>query len=216
MRTVVLVCGLLLAGTAQAGNGIDGWGRISVGGGVRWVPNWWFVDHAAMAGTPVVEQMPVGPQGVLSFGYGVSQWLEVSVDVFGGWEAFALQGLDGQKLSYSSFTGAAMLGGRLVGRDLFGKGVSPWLSVQGGGLFTAVSGPNIEITERLLPSFAAGGGVDVRFADRYGVSFDVRYLHGRSYVPPVSGINVGGVWFTVSFVIYFPPEPKQDLAVPGF
>lgn len=214
MRTVVLSL-LLVSGVAHA-SGIDGWGRISIGGGMRWVPNWWFVDHAAMYGTPVVEHLAIGPQGNLSFGYGVSPWLEVSVDVFAGYEGFSLQAMDGQRLNYGSFTGAAMLGGRLVARDLFIKGFSPWLSAQGGGLLTTLTGPNIEISERLLPSFAVGGGFDIKFSERYGISLDGRYLHGRSYVPPISGINVGGVWVTLSFVIFFPPEPKREPAVPGF
>lgn len=215
MKRVVLLVAVVLAGAAHAG-GIDGVGRISIGGGLRWIPNWWFLEHAEAAGYPAIDHVPLGGHGVASFGYGVSSWLEISIDVFGGYQAFALQGMDGGRREYSSFTGAAFLGGRLVARDIFGKGFSPWLSAQAGGLLNTLSGPDIEIPERLMPSFAVGGGFDVRFTERYGLSIDARYLHGRSYVPPISGINVGGMWFTVSFVIFFPAEAKRDLAVPGF
>ncbi|MGV3619779.1 MAG: hypothetical protein ACO1OB_03120 [Archangium sp.] len=215
MKRVVLSL-LMLAASSSFASGIEGWGRISVGGGPRWIPNWWFVDNAAMAGTPVINHVPLGGHGNASFGYGVTAFLEVTVDIFAGYEAFALQGLDGQRMEYGSFAGAAMLGGRLVAKDIFGKGFSPWLSVQGGGLLSSLNGPNVEIFERLMPSFAAGGGFDIRFNERYGMSVDARYLYGRSYVPPISGINVGGMWFTVSVVFFFPPDSKRDLAVPGF
>lgn len=206
----------MLLATSSLASGIDGWGRISVGGGLRWIPNWWFVDRAAEAGRPVIDHVPLGGHGNASFGYGVSSWLEVSVDIFGGYQAISLQHPEGRRLEYGSFAAAAMLGGRLVAKDIFGKGFSPWLSVQGGGLLSSISGPEIEIPERLMPSFAAGGGFDIRFTEHYGLSLDARYIYGRSYVPPISGINVGGLWVTLSVVFFFPPDAKRDLAVPGF
>ena len=72
--TVVLLSG------AAFGEGIDGLGRISVGGGFRWVPNWYFSEHAAAVGTPVIPGLTGGPQLNASFGYGVAPVLEVLAD----------------------------------------------------------------------------------------------------------------------------------------
>ncbi len=205
---------LLLASGAQASS-IDGAGRISIGGGLRWVPNWWLVERAAEAGTPVVDHLQLGPSGIASFGYGVAAWLELAIDLFVGWEQFSTLQPDGAKNVYSSLMGAGMVGARLVGKQLWGP-VSPWLTAQGGALFSSLAGPGIDNGEVLAPAFAAGGGLDVQLSDRYGLSFDVRYVYGRNYLEGISGMNVGGVMGTLSFVIFFPPEPKRELVVPGF
>ncbi|HEY0882340.1 MAG TPA: hypothetical protein VGD87_12445, partial [Archangium sp.] len=70
--------------------------------------------------------------------------------------------------------------------------------------------------ERVLLAVSAGGGLTWRITDRYGLTLDVRYMFARSAIWPISGINVGGVWFGLSFNIFFPPAPKRDLDVPGF
>ena len=214
MRRAVLWCALLLAGSAFAG-GVENAGRISIGAGARWIPNWWLSDRATLAGTPLVDHVGVGPSLVASFGYGVTPWLELSVDFFGGWEPLAIKQSDGTTGRFNSFMGAGAIGGRLIGKKLWGP-VSPWLSVQGGGLFSSLSGPNVAHQEKFQPSVFAGAGIDVNVNSTYGLSFDVRYLYGRNYFPGISGFNAGGVMASVSFVIFFAPDQKRELEVPGF
>ena len=214
MRNVLL--GVLLLSSAAMGEGIDGWGRVSVGGGFRWVPNWHFIAKAAEAGTPVIPGINGGPQLTASFGYGVTASLELTVDLFGSYETFALTLPDDQKDEYTSAIYGAVLGGRLVGSNVFFKGFMPYLALQAGPMLSSISSRVNPLPERVLLAFCAGGGLTYRFADRYGITLDAKYIYARSAVPPISGINVGGVMFSAMFTIFFPPPPKRDLDVPGF
>lgn len=210
-RSMAVVALLLVAAPARAG-GIEGWGRISVGGGYRWVPNWYFAEKAAAAGRPIEVASPGGPQGTASFGLGVNAWLEVAIDLFGGYEAFTLAPQE----HFTSVSYGALLGGRLVGTDVLFKGFMPYLVLQAGPLLAQVTSAQSQGQEKLMGSLAAGAGATWRFAERYGVSLEAKWYYGRHFVTDISGINVGGVWFTASFTIFFPPAPKRDLDVPGF
>lgn len=211
-----LWCLVLLLSSAAMADGVEGGGRVSFGGGFRWVPNWWFIDHAAAAGTPVIPGLSGGPQATASFGYGVSANLEISIDLLGSFETFALALPDGVRDEYTSAVYGAQVGGRLVGSNVPFKGLMPYLTVQAGPLLSNISSKANPQTERVLLAFSAGGGLTWRFAERYGLTLEARYMNARSAVSPISGINVGGVWFGVMFNIFFPPGPKRDLDVPGF
>jgi hypothetical protein len=211
-----LLLGVLLLSQAAFAEGIDGWGRISAGGGFRWVPNWYFIGKAADAGTPVVPGISGGPELTASFGYGVSSALELSIDLVGGFETITLARQDGQQEEYISQIYGIQLGGRLTGSNVFFKGFMPYLSVQAGPLLSAITGTVNPQTERLLLAISAAVGATYRFTDRYGLSLEARYINSRSVLSPISGINVGGVAFSVLFTVFFPPPPKRDLDVPGF
>ncbi|MDP1828343.1 MAG: hypothetical protein Q8L48_34055 [Archangium sp.] len=211
-----LLLGVLLLSSTALADGIDGWGRISVGGGFRWIPNWYFIDRAAQAGTPVLPGLSGGPQLTASFGYGVSSALELSIDLFGGFETINLALPDGQKQEYTSGAYGVLLGGRFTGNNVFFKGFMPYLAVQAGPLLSAITSRVNSQPERVLLAFSASAGATWRFADRYGISLEARYINSRSVLSPISGINVGGVAFSALFTIFFPPPPKRDLDVPGF
>jgi hypothetical protein len=213
MKKAVLLSTLLLAGSASA-SGVENAGRISIGAGARWVPQWWFIEHAATAGTPVVEFMPFGPSLVGSFGYGIAPWLELSIDLLGGWQPLAIQRSDGI-YRYNSFMGAGAIGGRLIGKKLWGP-VSPWLTAMGGGLFSSLSGPDVAHQENFKPTFIGGAGIDINVNEHYGLSIDVRYLYGRNMFSGITNFNAGGVMLTISFVMFFAAEQKRELDVPGF
>jgi hypothetical protein len=214
MKRSLLLFVLLSAATASA-EGIDGVGRITLGGGFRWVPNWWFQDKAALAGTPVVGGINGGPQLTASFGYGVSSQFEIAIDLLGSFEGFTLQKLEGAGTDeYTSAAYGAQAGARWY--PAISKVILPYLTVQAGPLLSNISGGTEPQAERVLLALSAGGGVTWRVTDHYGVSLDVRYMYARSVLAPISGINVGGVWFGLSFNIFFPPAPKRDLDVPGF
>lgn len=214
MRQLLLA--VVLVSSAALGEGIDGMGRISLGGGFRWVPNWWFIEKAAEYGTPVIPGINGGPQLTASFGYGVSSVLELSIDLLGSYETFTLQLPDGQRAEYTSSMYGAALGGRLAGRDVFFQGFMPYLALQAGPLLSNISRKADPIPERVLFAFFASAGATYRFSDRYGITLEARYVLARNSVPPISGINVGGVLFSAMFTIFFPPAPKRDLDVPGF
>ncbi len=196
---------------AQRTDSVQGWGRISVLGGYRWVPNWYFADRAAQAGFPVAKASPGGPLGIASFGYGVFDSLELAVDLFAAWETFELT----DYAPFSATTYGAMLGPRLTKRNLF-PGFTPYVGVEGGPTLALVSSNSISNPERLLGGLAAVGGFHWAFHDRWAISFDVRWIYARSAVPGISGINVGGVLFSLGVSTFFAPSPKRELDVPGF
>jgi hypothetical protein len=214
MRKVSLV--VMLLSTAAFAEGIDGLGRISIGGGFRWVPNWWFTERAAEFGAPVLPGLTGGPQANASFGLGVSPVMELTIDLLGSFETITLQLPDGNRDEITSAMYGAMLGGRLSSTNVFFKGFMPYLQVQAGPLLSNVSSKAFPTPERVLLAVSASGGATWRFSDRYGITLDARYVLARSAVSGVSGLNVGGVLFSAMFTIFFPPPPKRDLDVPGF
>jgi hypothetical protein len=215
MKRFLLLFALLASGASWA-QGIDGWGRLSIGGGFRWVPNWWFQSHAADAGTPVIPTIDGGGQGTASFGFGVSTNLELSVDLLVGYQTFSLATPGGDPNPYTSLTAGALLGGRLVGTDVFFKGFMPYLSLQTGPVLSAISSRDGALPEKVNLGLSAAGGATVKIAERYGFTLEVRYLQARNAVPGISGINAGGVLFSVMFTYFFAPSLKRDLDVPGF
>jgi hypothetical protein len=215
MKRFAVVLALLVSGASWA-QGIDGWGRISAGGGFRWVPNWWFQEKSAALDRAMIPTIDGGGQGTASFGLGVSSMLEISVDLVLGYQTFALHNPDGDSNPYTSLTAGALLGGRLVGTDVFFKGFMPYLSLQAGPVLSAISSHDQMVPEKVNLGLSAAGGATVKIGDRYGFTLEVRYLQARNAVPGISGINVGGVWFTAMFTYFFAPALKRDLDVPGF
>lgn len=209
---LMLLCSL----SAHAGGSIDGLGFISVGGGYRWLPNWWFQSKAAEKGTPVVPGVDGGGVGLATFGLGVSQVLAVSISLLGAYTGFELQSGDGSRAQYSSSTFGGMLGGRLMGCDVIVKGLCPYLDVQAGPVLLVIGAPNVTVPEKAVVGLSAAGGAMIRFTPQYGLTLEVRYLQARTSVPDISGINAGGVWFTAMFTFIFPPTIKHELEVPGF
>jgi hypothetical protein len=201
---------------AAEASGVDGLGRVSVGGGFRWVPNGWFQSRAARAGTPVIPGIEGGPQASASFGLGVSSALEVSVDLVLAYQNINLRSAEGTTVSLDSLTAGGLLGGRLTATDVFFKGFMPFASVQAGPLLASITSASMTVPERVVLAVSASVGATWRFDDRYGITLEGRYLWARSVIPEISGINVGGVMASVMFTFFFPPSLKRDLEVPGF
>lgn len=212
-RPVVLALALLPL-LAQAG-GIDGVGRVSLGPGFRWIPNWYFHDRAREQGTPIAPGPEGGPDLAFSFGYGVTRIFEVTIDLLGGWQPFTVQQPTGD-VAYNAWMGSGLLGLRVVGSDVLFRGFMPYLCVQAGPLFSSIQSDHLsEPAERLALGASAGAGFDYRFGN-LGLGLDVRYLYSRAIVPGISGMNVGGVLFGLHFTIFVPASAKQELDVPGF
>lgn len=214
MRTLALLLALLApSALAQAGvQSIDGWGRITVLGGYRWVPNWYFAGRAAAAGTPISRPSLGGPALVASFGYGATDWLELSVDLFGSYDSFELQGF----APFAAYTYGAVVGPRLSRANVLFRGFTPYLGVEAGATFSFITSVGLTVPEQLLPGVSAVGGFHWKVADRWAIAFDVRWVYARSFIPGVSGVNVGGVIFSLGVTWLFPPRPRAELEVPGF
>lgn len=207
---------VLLAAPAWAqpsfGPSLEGWGRIGVLGGYRWVPNWYFFDRAQGVGTPLVSANQGGPQAQVSFGYGASEWLEVAVDLFAGVDAFELDG----PAPFTAYTYGALLGARLVASEVPVPRLSPYLGAGVGPTFVLLQSRSVRAPERLVIGLAVLGGVQWQVHERWAVSLDVRWLLARGSVPGVSSFNAGGVLFSLGVSYRLPPEPQRGLEIPGF
>jgi hypothetical protein len=190
---------------------VEGWGRIELLGGYRWVPNWYFFERAAALGRPVVKASLGGPQAGLGFGYGASDWLEIAIDLFGAVDWFELP-----QASYAAITYGGLLGPRLVGSDVLFRGFNPYLGVEAGPTFVLLQSSAVTTPERLLIGLAVVGGFHWRIADRWSIAFDVRWLWARGAVAEVASFNAGGVLVSAGLSYLFPPAPHRDLEVPGF
>ncbi len=204
---------LCLASASFAASGaprtVDGMGRVTVGGGFRWVPNDYFAERAKAAGFELLPKPLLSPQGTVSFGYGATDLIEVAIDLLVGFERFSLLN---KPAAYSSLTYGAMIGARLVKVDFLLRGLIPYVGAQFGPMLATVTTPSDPRPEKLITGYAVNAGVTWLFADRFGLSLDVRWLWARSYADDISGINVGGLFVSLGVTIVFPSAGNQSFA----
>lgn len=176
--------------------------------------NDYFNGRAAEVGRPIEKAgtAPFGFGGMASFGYGAFEWLELAIDLFGGFESFQLSGEE----PFSSVSYGGLIGLRVTRYDFPFQGLVPYVGVQTGPMLTIVTSASEPGGERILQGWSVNGGATFRITERVGVFVDVRYLYGRVYVAEVAGRNVGGVFVSAGVSLFFPPSPKRDLDVPGF
>lgn len=178
---------------------IEGLGRITIGGGIRWLPNDHFKKGAEKEGYPVESIWGVGPMGFASFGYGVLSFIEVSIDLIAAGERFKL--LD--RPEYSSVTYGPLLGARLMKADLFFEGFTPMAGILLGPIFSHLSRDDGLVEERVTTGFSIVAGFAFRLNHRFGIWTEARYLLARGVVPEMAtGINTGGLWFGAGITIY--------------
>jgi hypothetical protein len=147
-----------------------------------------------------------------SFGYGVLDFLEIAIDGYFAYERFSLSGW----APFSSFTYGGFLGARLTKMDFPFRNFVPYVQVMSGATLSIVSSPDVPGTEKLQPGFAAGAGFTYRILERFGVSFDFKWLMARHFIADLAGMNVGGLWFTVGLTLFFPSEAKREPDLPRF
>jgi hypothetical protein len=187
---------------------IEGLGRITVGGGVRWLPNDHFKKGAEGEGFPLESSWAVGPMGFATFGYGVLSFLEVSIDLIAAGERFKL--LD--RPEYSSVTYGPLLGARVMKADLFFEGFTPMAGVLLGPIFSHVSRDDGLVEERVTTGLSIVAGFAFRLSHRFGIWTEARYLLARGVVPEMTtGINTGGFWFGAGFTVYLETPGSEEL-----
>lgn len=210
MRANLVGLLLLTAGAASAQDRtVEGMGRVAVLGGYRWAPNEPFRNRAAELETPVVGKMPGGPQFSASFGYAPTDWIEASIDVFGGFESFSMTKYD----DFTSVTYGALLGARLEKMDFPVRGLLPYLGVQIGPTLSFVTGKIKGNVEKLNTGISINAGLTFRIADKWGIGFDVRYLFASGGVPDMNyaSLNAGGLWGSLSITYFIGAGPKDPM-----
>jgi opacity protein-like surface antigen len=180
-------------------NGIDGVGRISVVAGWKLTPNDYFFARAEEQGYPLAWRGHGGPQGGASFGYGATSFIEASIDLFIGYDRFTVAGFQ----PINAYTYGALLGVRFTFMDLLLPGLAPFVGVGVGPTLGYVVSPGTDPVEKLITGVAGTAGVTYRVSDRIGISLEYRFLYARG-MWITSGVNVGGSWFSLGVVVYFP------------
>ncbi len=207
MRGAVLAVVLMSASAFSASRTLDNTGRITVMAGYRYTPNGYFIDKAKAAASDYSLVGPGGLYGGASFGYGAFEWCELLIDAFVAWEQFKLQG---HQEPFTSFSYGALLGVRITRNDFPIEGVVPHLGLQVGPVLSIVSSSTEPGTEKVQNGYMFSAGFTWRFADRFGLTFDVRYLMARHFVADIAGMSVGGLMFSLGFTTYFIPPPKTE------
>jgi hypothetical protein len=213
----------VLLGGAQASaaerweSGIACVGRISVGGGWKSTPNDHFFKQSADAGYATLSRGIGGGQGWASFGYGAISFLEVSIDLFIGQDRFELARPEppNNPFAVNTLTYGALIGVRFVAMDLFFPGFAPFAGISVGPTLGYVwTGATDETVERLVTGVAGTAGLTYRINDYFGLSLEYRFIYARG-VWTTSGINIGGSFFSLGAVIYFPRSVPQSSSMLG-
>lgn len=199
------------AAFAQQERTMEGMGRVAVQAGYKWAPNGQFVNQAARDGYPLKGSMPGGPQASASFGYAPTSWLEATIDLFVGFEGFTLDGLE----RFSSTTYGALLGVRVGKMDFPVHGLLPYLGAQLGPALSFVTSKSIAGVEKLNTGYSINAGLTYRFADKWGVGLDARYLFADGAIPLPDGntlsINAGGLWISATVTFFIGAGPKDPM-----
>lgn len=206
-RLAVAACLLALSASAAPDRTLEGMGRVAVQAGYRWTPNGEFMRRAADLGHAVEGGMNGGPQFSASFGYAPFDWLEATIDVFGGFELFRLQGLE----QFTSTTYGALLGVRFAKMDFPVRGLVPYFGAQLGPVLSYITSKSTPPTERFNTGYSINAGLTFRVADRWGIGFDVRYLFARGDVHEVATVAAGGLWGSLSVTYFIPAGPKDPM-----
>jgi hypothetical protein len=200
-----LVAAIVLLPALCFSQTIRGEGRVTVTGGWRLTTQGYFENSARNAGTPVSEGSHGGPTGVASFGYGVNDSVEISVDLFAGTDQLTLSGQSSLRMTeYGASVGARWFG-------LFAQGhFRPWVGLLTGPTIVDVSGGNLsKVSESLVQALMLTLGASWRLGENWGASVDYHLVLARGMVPGVGGISAGGNWFGLGFTYYFAPEPDH-------
>lgn len=194
---------------------LEGVGRISIQGGWRYVANSTFYDRFySQEGNQGMERASTshgGPMAVGSFAYGITELVEVGIDLFGYIEQPRLTGRP--KLTTAAY--GALLGLRFrwwwdIGPD----GVVPFLGVLSGPLLATAAFEGTPAKETFTNAWGATAGATFRLNPSWGLSLEYRLLFARAAVGPpeqrLGTFNAGGSWISLGINYTFPKDPTSS------
>lgn len=185
---------------------LEGQPRVTVMGGWHLTVNDTFAKGAELLGHPLERPSPGGPQGVAIFGYGVTSYLEVAIDLFISYEQFKL--LDYEPINAVAY--GALLGVRLHQIDLLFKGFDPSIGISIGPALGFINSGSLETTETFSTAYAAHVGLGYRLSPRWAIQFEYRFMIARAAVADLPSLSVGGNAFSLGVSFFFPQEKTSD------
>jgi hypothetical protein len=239
MRGLVLLGLLLATATASAqeeSEGVvplNGVGRITVQGGWRLTSNNTFFDSFyALPGYACSEgcsrESPGGPFATATFGYSVSDFIEVGIDLFYTQQQLRLTNAP----ALTNITYGALLGLRFQGllEILTPQGVVPFIGLQTGPSLAYSLAEGIGHKESIIQPWVGTVGATVRLSAHWGITAEYRlaFARGRSpyndRTPPagadanayknLASFNAGGNWFALGVTYLLAPDPVRTFSMP--
>jgi hypothetical protein len=197
-----------------------GAGRISVQGGWRLTTNRTFYDSFyALPGYTCTQNCarssPGGPFGAGSFGYSLTDYLELGIDLYATSERLTLTGAS----TLTNYTYGALVGVRFqtLLDVLCPQGVVPFLGIQSGPslVFSRADSKDVGQKELVQQPWVGTVGATFRLTPRWGFTTEYRLAFARGQSPyaeknkGLASYNAGGNWFAVGITYSFPPEPTR-------
>jgi hypothetical protein len=222
MRRALPLVLLLLstAALAQELPPLNGAGRITVEGGWRLTTNQTFYDsYYALERSQGLARAPGSPGGPFlagSFGYGITENLELGIDLFATGEQLRLTGAPTlTNTSYGALVGVRF---QTALNALAANGVVPFIGLATGPtlcLSQAAGGKQREVNNQ---TFVGMVGATFRLSARWGLTAEYRLAFSRGQSPltiddssyaNLSSFNSGGNWFTLGLTYLIAPTPDE-------
>jgi hypothetical protein len=231
MRRLVLLFVLLAAASASAQDDYDdelaplnGVGRLTIQGGWRLSPNGTFYDSFyTLPDYQGVTRAPVSPGGPFlagSFGYAITDVIELGIDLFATGEQLRLTGAP----TLTNVTYGALVGLRFqtLLDVLTPEGVVPFVGFALGPTLMYSQAEGVGQRELLTQAWAGTVGATFRFSASWGLTAEYRLAFARgqsAFVnrPEFSGLssfNGGGNWFALGVTYLWPPDPSRPFTSP--
>jgi hypothetical protein len=216
-RALVLAAGLCAPAAFADGEGplLEDVGRITVQGGWRLVANNTFYDrYEARPENGGLEPSPRSkgsPIGLATFAYGITDYLELGIDLFGTRERLQLTGQPRlTTISYGALLGLRLQGGLDVGSE----GLVPFVGVLTGPLLASAGFEGQPAKETLTQAWGVTAGATLRLTPHWGLTAEYRLVWARGAVEApgryFGTFNAGGSWFGLGITYTFPPEPSVN------
>lgn len=191
---------------------LSGVGRFSLQAGWRLTPNKTFYNSYYSARPDLTRSpgSPGGPLAVGSFAYGISDTLELGVDLFGGGERLQLT----NQPELTTATYGALVGLRYHVLDFGLRGLVPFIGVLTGPTLAYSQFKGAPGQEDLKTAYGATVGATLRMNARWGLTAEYRFLNVRGPVGGLAGqsfgsFNGGGSWFSLGLTYVWPAEQNS-------
>jgi hypothetical protein len=219
LLTLVATLAAFTASAQEGSPSLEGVGRISIQGGWRYVANTTFYDnYYSLEGNRELErakQSRGGPLVLGTFAYGISDLVEIGIDLFAHGERIQLTGQP--RLTTAAY--GAMIGLRFRSwLDIGPEGTVPFLGLLTGPMVAAAAFEGDPVRETFSQAWAGTVGATFRLTPTWGISTEFRQVFARGAVgrtdQKFGSFNAGGSWFTVGVNYTFPKDSSPSSRVP--
>ncbi|MFL5344664.1 MAG: hypothetical protein ACJ8AT_07715 [Hyalangium sp.] len=204
----------LVAFTASAqddGPSLEGVGRISIQGGWRYAANTTFYDHfysvPGNEGLTRTSPSRGGPLVAGTFAYGISDLVELGIDLFAHGQRIQLTG----QPQLTTVGYGALIGLRFRSwLDIGPEGMVPFLGLLTGPILATAAFEGQPLHETYSQAWGGTVGATFRLNPTWGISAEFRQIFARGAVvlnnQNVGSFNAGGSWLTVGVNYTFPKD----------